>query len=90
MRSRKATKAAATSACDLRRFDQLGGVIEAEATPAKSNGQYRRLAVYDGQTHVGHVVERGGAFHAFDPDNNLVGVFDSQRAATRSLPRVSP
>jgi hypothetical protein len=42
------------------------------------------LAVTDGQVCIGHVLAAGGAFHAFDPDHRLIGVFATQCEAVRA------
>jgi hypothetical protein len=42
------------------------------------------LVVYDGRILVGHIQAAGGAFHAFDPDYRLIGVFATQREAVRA------
>ena len=44
------------------------------------------LAVYDDTTMVGSLVERDGAFQAFNIGGVCVGTFSSMREAARALP----
>lgn len=44
------------------------------------------MAVYDGRTRVGHVIERAGKFIAFDIAGNRVGEFLKLRDAMRAVP----
>jgi hypothetical protein len=39
--------------------------------------------VYDDQTCVGRIIQRGDTFEVFDVDRRLIGVFTSLRDATR-------
>jgi hypothetical protein len=44
------------------------------------------LAVYDGTTVLGYVVERDGSHFSFDQDGTLIGEFASRTLAMRSIP----
>lgn len=50
------------------------------------------VAVFDGQVHVGDVIERAGSgdFDAFTSTGKLIGTFPTQRAAVRAIPRARP
>jgi len=44
------------------------------------------VAIYAGQTCVGHVLSRGPhGFEAFDADDQSVGLFETQSAAANAL-----
>jgi hypothetical protein len=48
----------------------------------------RKLALYDGQDLLGHIVSRGkGIFEAFDPMGKAIGICASQAAAMTALER---
>lgn len=44
------------------------------------------LAVHDGVTFIGTVIERGDGFHAFDARGRCIGMFETRLAAMRSIP----
>jgi hypothetical protein len=44
------------------------------------------LSVYDGTALAGFIVERAGEFTAFNADNEQLGTFQTQRAASRAIP----
>jgi hypothetical protein len=44
---------------------------------------------YDGTTFIGWVTAHEGTFSAFDPAGTLIGEFESQQDATRTLPTIS-
>jgi hypothetical protein len=46
------------------------------------------LAVFDGQQHVGDVIEHAGKHHAFTSTGKLVGVFATRLEAMRAVPTV--
>ena len=46
----------------------------------------RALAVYSGQDLLGWLLDIDGTFHAYNPNNCLVGVFGSMKEAARALP----
>jgi len=48
----------------------------------------RTVAVFDGQVHVGDVVERadGGGFDAFALTGELIGTFSTPIGASRAIP----
>jgi len=50
------------------------------------------VAVFDGQIHVGDVIEHAGSgdFDAFTGTGKLIGTFPTQRAAVRAIPRARP
>jgi len=50
------------------------------------------VVVYDGQHHVGDVIERAGSgdFDAFTGTGKLIGTFPTQRAAVKAIPRAPP
>ena len=46
------------------------------------------VAVFDGQVHVGDVIERadGGGFDAFALTDELIGIFSTRIEASRAIP----
>jgi hypothetical protein len=77
---RKARPAAALKARDRSCVDQLVGEIGAEATPEIYVTSM--LAVFDGQTCIGHLLLRGKVgIEAFNADTKSLGVFRDHRAA---------
>ncbi len=66
-----------------------------DASPSLAERRTRpssTVAVFDGQVHVGDVIERadGGGFDAFTGTGKLIGTFPTQRAAVRAIPRARP
>jgi hypothetical protein len=63
-----------------------------EYTPTKALTMRRkptpqgRLAVCDGRIRVGHVELIDGRWRSIDINGEIVGVFTTQREATRALP----
>ena len=45
------------------------------------------LSVSDGAITVGYIVERDGSHFAFDDSGTLLGEFETQREAVRSIPQ---
>jgi hypothetical protein len=89
MAPRKAAKAAAPEGANgLRRVDQLGRQIGAEATPASTTPQADALAVYDGAAIVGCIAECRGRHFAYDATGYLIGAFKTRAQAMRSIPAV--
>ena len=72
------------------RGEHLGGPLD----PSSTNKPNRRqatdrghpLAVYDGATLVGTMVEAGGGYSVFDVGGTLVGTFPDIRRAARACP----
>jgi hypothetical protein len=80
MRRRKARRAAAHRARDLRRVDLLGGEVGSEAISPEFVMQ--ASSVYSGQHCIGHLLPRGKAgVEAFDADDHSLGTFPTQKAA---------
>ena len=53
-----------------------------------SNGVHRKLSVYDGASFVGTIIVYDDHhFDAYDTADKLIGVFATQRKASRALPR---
>jgi hypothetical protein len=48
------------------------------------------LSAYDGAYLAGFIVERVGAFIAYDRHDRLIGSFPTLRAAMRAIPAVRP
>jgi hypothetical protein len=56
------------------------------STPTDELAQQPRLAVYDGQRCLGHILGRGKLGHeAFDADHKSIGVFSSVKFAANAL-----
>jgi hypothetical protein len=98
MPPRKARRAAAHSAGDPSRVDQVGGQIGANAIQNKASKQEpgrgvptaddpSALSVSDGVVFAGTIVPRHGSYFAFDIIGMLVGVYPSTIAAMRALPK---
>ena len=98
MRCRKARRAAAHSAVDPSRVDQVGGQIGANAIQTTASTQESRLgiltaddpsalSVSDGVDFSGTIVPRHGSYFAFDIAGALVGEYPSTITAMRALPK---
>ena len=48
------------------------------------------LAVNDGQETVGYVTKSDRGYFALDANYKLIGIYDSQSKAMRSIPRARP
>jgi hypothetical protein len=46
-----------------------------------------RLAVYDGQSHLGFVEKRAARFNAFDADGKRIGTFENRKDAIAEIAR---
>jgi hypothetical protein len=77
-------------------FNQIGATIERNLNPrnavkakvamAKPKYDTPMLAVYAGQTCIGHLYRRSKAgFEAFNTDDRSIGLFSSQREAADAL-----
>ena len=58
---------------------------ELRGREATSN-QDECLAVYDGASFVGSIVDRDGSFDAYDATGRHIGAFKNQREAVRAIP----
>ena len=98
MPPRKARGAAAHSAGDSPRVDQVGGQIGANAIQTTASTQESRLgiptvddpsalSVSDGVDFSGTIVPRHGSYFAFDIAGALVGECPSTITAMRALPK---
>jgi hypothetical protein len=52
------------------------------------HAQPMTLAVTDGASTVGFLIERDGSFFAFDQDGTLLGEYATRTQAARAIPRV--
>jgi hypothetical protein len=54
----------------------------------KARSEDASLAVYDGQTLLGFVLEMSAtAFVAYDADGRMIDTYKTRNAATRAIPR---
>jgi hypothetical protein len=58
-------------------------------TPGTAAAHTGALAVYDGQTRLGHLVHRDDGFEAFDLDGASCGVFAAMKDAAFAIPAKS-
>jgi hypothetical protein len=57
--------------------------------PRISPAAPRALALYEGSTMLGTIVERDGKFSLYDIDGRLIGTYPTQIAAMRAIPGVA-
>jgi hypothetical protein len=78
MTERKERRGVRREQSDISHDQKPCGIPRADAPDA--------LSVSDGAVTCGSVVERDGAFFAFDTNGTLVGEYGSQREAVRAIP----
>jgi hypothetical protein len=69
------------------KFDSFNqrSAVKAKGAMAKPKYDTPMLAVYAGQTCIGHIYQRKAGFEAFNTDDRSIGLFGSQREAADAL-----